>query len=153
MQLGWGFEPTSDQLRNCKCPTRLGELLKLLLCFLRDNTDSRSPSISSACARAGSDVYGLKNITGPGGSAYAALHFLKSRGDVVYPVIRDILTDPTRNLLQKSILKAAEEILEQVVPPEELDKAWEEIERRRQKREELRARFEMDAESWRVELD
>lgn len=158
------FEPTSDnskEVASVLTKAKREPLLKLLMSFLReDNAVIREIALYFLCLLPGlgSDIVqraqNMANGDQVAAVRIAALHFLKVRGrDVVYPVIRDILTDPTRNLLQKSILKAAEEILEQVVPPEELDKAWEEIERRRQKREELRARFEMDAESWRVELD
>lgn len=158
------FEPTSDnskEVASVLTKAKREPLLKLLMSFLReDNAVIREIALYFLCLLPGlgSDIVqraqNMANGDQVAAVRIAALHFLTVRGrDVVYPVIRDILTDPTRNLLQKSILKAAEEILEQVVPPEELDKAWEEIERRRQKREELRARFEMDAESWRVELD
>jgi hypothetical protein len=158
------FDPasaSSEEVAQVITKAKREPLLKLLTLFLQDdNPVIREIALYFLCLMPNLEsdivqrVQNMANGDQVAAARIAALRLLKVCGkDVVYPILTDILTDPTRGLLQKEILKAAENIFEEIVPPENLEEAWEEIEQRRRKREQVRSRFEMDAESWRVELD
>lgn len=83
----------------------------------------------------------------------AALDLLMLYGSSrVLPIVMDVLSDPTEPVRKSPMARHAQELLQRLVGPEDMDRVEEVIRQRKEEREEAINRFVGDFESWREQL-